>query len=330
MKKWTCFVLFVCSLLQGEPLATRVGALLDAHPEARVVEGQDGWHFLANELRHVSRGTEWVAPDTPPDPPHSDPLPALTTLRAQLGEMGIELILVPVPAKAVVHAEALPDGKGDRAEDDPSGLGAFLSHVREQGFQAVDLESLFASVLPDAQVYCKTDSHWSPLGIELAAEAVAEIIRKQSWHADAGKTEIQLREPMDLSFQGDLVGEDGPRETLPLRRAYRTDGGSLLDESSPVLVLGDSHTLVFGEGGDMHSRDGGFVEHLAHALQLPVERIANRGSASTPPRMSVFRKAAAQPEWLENKRVVVYCFTVRELTESLNGWRVLPLSPRFR
>jgi len=95
-------------------------------------------------------------------------------------------------------------------------------------------------------------------------------------------------------------------------------------------VLGDSHTLVFSTGGDMYAEAGGFVEQLAYALQLPVERIANRGSASTPPRVSLFRKAASQPEWLHNIRAVVYCFTARELTESLNGWRIVPIAPQFR
>ena len=311
----------------GADLADKARTLLEAHPESRAVEGRDGWYFLANELRHVAKGTAWVAPEVPPEPEHADPIPALTALKAQLDELGIELILVPVPAKAVIYPEKLP---GEAAESDvASGAGAFLKHMREEGFTVVDLEALYKAHKSETLVYCKTDTHWSPRGVELAAEAVGKRLRDRDWYAEAETTAIRLEAPVDLRIRGDLL--DGEySETLPWRKVIRVDGGALLDESSPVLVLGDSHTLVFGEGGDMHAESGGFIEHLAHALQMPVDRMANRGSASTPPRLTLFRKAAGDETWLTNKKAVVYTFTARELTESLNGWRILPVAPRFR
>ncbi|MCC5849734.1 MAG: hypothetical protein JJU29_16745 [Verrucomicrobia bacterium] len=311
----------------GADLATKAQALLDANPEARAIEGRDGWLFLANELRHVAKGTDWVAPEVPPEPAHADPIPALTELKAQLDELGIELVLVPVPAKAVVYPEQLP---GDATEgEEPSGATAFLDHMREQGFTVVDLEALYKTHKTETLVYCKTDTHWSPQGVELAADAVGKLLREQDWYAEAETVAISLEDPVDLRIRGDLTDGDYS-ESLPWRKVTRDEGGALLDDASPVLVLGDSHTLVFGDGGDMHAQSGGFIEHLAHALQMPVDRMANRGSASTPPRLTLFRKASGNEDWLTNKKVVVYTFTARELTESLNGWRIVPIAPRFR
>lgn len=320
------FLLFSHTRLHAD-LAAKARNLLNESPDSRVVEGRNGWWFLANELRHVAKGADWVAPDVPPDPEHADPVPALTELKSQLDELGIELVLVPVPAKAVIVPEQLP---GEAVEEGgPSGAGVFLSHMRDKGFRVVDLEALYKEAESATRLYCKTDSHWSPRGVELAAGAVGGLIKEMDWYAGADTVAVTREEPVDLRIRGDLADGD-VSETLPWREIVPGKGVSLIDEAGPVLVLGDSHTLVFGEGGDMHAESGGFVEHLAHALQLPVERIANRGSASTPPRLTLFRKAAQNEDWLLNKKVVVYTFTVRELTESLNGWRILPVAPRFR
>lgn len=328
MIKISLYLLMSATLLHADTdWAAKAQTLLQAHPESRVIEGRDGWLFLANELRHLAKGDEWVAPDTPPEPAHADPLPALTTLKTQLDELGIELLVVPVPAKAVMYPENLP---GPALENPgPSGASAFLKHLREKGFTTVDLEALYRKTDSGPLLYCKTDTHWSPRGVEIAAETVGDLLKKTDWYPEADTMEISREDPVDLRIRGDLA--DGTHsETLPWRKISSPEDRPLIDEASPVLVLGDSHTLVFSEGGDMHAESGGFVEHLAHTLQMPVERIANRGSASTPPRVTLFRKAAGNEKWLTDKKVVIYTFTVRELTESLNGWRILPVAPRFR
>lgn len=320
------FLLAALTLRAGTPLALRAGDILAAQPEARVIAGEDGWLFLASELRHLARGTAWIRPETPPEPAHADPLPALRLLKQQLNELGIPLLVVPVPPKAAVHPEALPGEPFPPA----AGPDPFVARLQAESFHVVDLYSLFLETRDREQVYCKTDTHWSPRGAELAAAAVAATLRDIAGLNGLDPVAFAAETPADLTFQGDLTQEGDPRETLPARRVRRADGEPMVQESGPILLLGDSHTLVFSEGGDMHARDSGFTEHLALHLSQPVDRMANRGSASTPPRMSLFRKASRDLDWLKNKRAVVYLFTARELTESLNGWRELPVAPQFR
>ena len=319
-----CFLLLAS--LRADDLARHSRTLLDQHAEARVVPGRDGWRFLANELRHLAKGVEWIAPADPPEPPHRDPLPALRALNTQLEEMGIALIVVPVPAKAAVYPEQLP-GEAPKAVQSPA---PFVARLQREDFLTVDLRGVFSQKKAETQLYCRTDTHWSPRGAELAAERVARLIDERELLKDIEPVEITADESGPIRIKGDLSEEGAEPETLPARGVRRADGGELDDDTSPILLLGDSHTLVFSTGGDMHARNAGFLEHLALRSRQPVDRVANRGSASTPPRMTLYRTAARDAEWLENKRVVVYLFTARELTESLNGWRVLPIAPRFR
>jgi hypothetical protein len=318
--------IYSLTLFADHPLSERAAELLEEHGEARVIPGNDGWLFLASELRHLSRGTGWINPGTPPEPAHADPLPALRLMKEQLGELGIPLIIVPVPAKAAIQHQALPG----TPVPPPQNPMPFAAQLQEEGFHVIDLTGFLYQANFVAQVYCRTDTHWSPRGAELAAEFVAEQLQDIADLDDLETIELISDGFAEITFQGDLTEDGDPQETLMARRVRRTDGESILQESAPILLLGDSHTLVFSEGGDMHARDSGFLEHLALNLSLPIDRMANRGSASTPPRMSLFRKAARDMEWLENKRAVIYLFTVRELTESLNGWRELPIAPRFR
>lgn len=319
-----CFV-SVCGFAES-PLFQVAQNLVDSHPNTQRIEGKEGWMFLANELRYLAKGTDWVVPDEDPAPPHRHPLEALKTLKTQLDELGIELVLMPVPAKAAIYPEYLPQKV---APDSPTGMQRFLRELEKLDVTVIDLQSIYTGHKAHTLLYCKTDTHWSPTGALIAADAVANLLKTRPWMKEAVLTDFKLGPEEALSFRGDLV-EEPTRETLPFRRVQASETTPVFREDSPVLILGDSHTLVFSVGGDMHAEGGGFPELLARALQLPVERIANRGSASTAPRLSLYRKAAANPQWLEGKRALIYVFTARELTESLNGWRVVPISPNFR
>ncbi len=72
---------------------------------AHVIAGADGWLFLSSELRLLSVGSFWgddaakVSRSTKPE--NADPVPAILDFHDQLKQHGIELVLVPVPPKAV-------------------------------------------------------------------------------------------------------------------------------------------------------------------------------------------------------------------------------------
>lgn len=315
----------------SESVPGRIAAQLEA-AGGNVYQGLDGWLFFGPELRSVSVGPFWGenAARVSRAAQFQDPLPAIIDFHKQLAGAGIELLFMPVPAKASVYPDKLDaslDPAGPRLD---AACAAFYDLLRVQGVQVVDLQPLFAAHRdePEGPVYCKTDSHWSPRACTLAAAHIAGLLKDRPWLADIPKTPYESA-PTDLEIDGDLRQylKDAtlPKETVHAE-VIGTRGGAAITPTepwgeSPVLLLGDSHNLVFHGGGDMHAAGAGFPDQLARALGFPVDLVAVRGSGATPARMTLLRRR----DNLAGKKVVIWCFTAREFTEATGGWRELPV-----
>jgi hypothetical protein len=299
-----------------------------------VVSGHEGWLFLPAELRHIAAGKFWgpdaakVSKATKPE--NADPLPAILDFKAQLDKAGIELILVPVPAKALTYPEPLlgkepastPPARADESHQQ------FYEELKRNGVTVVDLLPDLLAARAGGQMFCKTDTHWTGEATVITAKKIAELLKDKPWLKDAAplKTTADVKE---LSVQGDLArmadAANPASETLKLRFIANEDGSAVAsDPKSPVLLLGDSHTLVFNAGGDMLASGAGLPDQLAHELGVPVDLIGVRGSGATPARINLMRKARADAGYLPGKKAVVWCFTVREFTES-SGWSKVPV-----
>ncbi|HEX5445111.1 MAG TPA: hypothetical protein VFW87_14830, partial [Pirellulales bacterium] len=92
------------------------------------------------------------------------------------------------------------------------------------------------------------------------------------------------------------------------------------DRDSPVLLMGDSHTLVFHDP-ELFAKGAGLPDHLALRLGVPVDLIGVRGSGATTTRIELLRRR----DNLKGKQLVIWCFSFREFTESFTGWRKVPV-----
>ena len=295
-----------------------------ADGDSMAVAGADGWLFLRAELRHVGVGPFWgpaaaaVSRATSPD--KADPLPAIVDFVEQMKARGIEVLVMPVPCKAVVYPEKLvgpADGRVDQVYRD------FFAALAAKGVQVVDLGDGFAAEKAADELYCKTDTHWSPRACERAARLLATRIGK----VPVAKPEAFKTRTENRTVVGDLTEGKGSEE-LPARVVEAADtnpaGNSPLeDKASPVVVMGDSHCLVFHAGGDLHGTGAGLADQLAAELGRAVDVIGVRGSGATPARVNLLRRAKADPAYLANKKWIVWCFAAREFTESA-GWSAVP------
>jgi alginate O-acetyltransferase complex protein AlgJ len=293
-----------------------------ADGDSLAIDGGDGRLFLRAELRHLGAGPFWgeaaakVSRASTPD--KADPLPAIVDFAGQLQRLGIGLLVVPVPCKAAIYPEAIGGpaaGRLDAADRD------FYALLREKGVDVLDLTDAFLAKPGAPTVYCKTDSHWSPAGCEYAAKLIRERIGKPAWlegDPDGFTTTMEQRE-----IVGDLTGGQG-KETVPARVVASADGRPLEDPKSPVVLMGDSHCLVFHAGGDLHGTGAGLADQLAKELGRPVDVIGARGSGATPVRKTLARTARADPAYLPDKKLVIWSFTAREFTES-DGWALVKL-----
>jgi hypothetical protein len=322
---WTLW-LFVISLLCCTP-----DGVAQSGTTSEVVIGTDGWLFLRKELRFLNAGPFWAehaeSASLAKRADAKDPTPAIVAFNRALAEKGVTLLLVPVPPKALIYSEYVSDG--DKGNNWGESLDSYYKLLRKQGVHVLDLrEGLLSERANQTNpLYCREDSHWSGTGVTVAADLISKQIKKM-----LPKGEINYRAKWsDIQITGDLrqmLGDQQRKtETISVREISDKNGQlPKSDFSSSLLVIGDSHVLVFHDGGDMYMRGAGITDQLAFSLAMPMDVIGVRGSGATPARLSLYRKVKRNKQYWAGKKVVVWCFAAREFTET-DGWRVLPIEP---
>lgn len=291
-----------------------------------VVEGQDGWLFLESELRFLGTEKFWA-----PTPKRSasvadavteeGPLPAIIDFDRQLKDKGVRLILLPVPPKALISKNT---PVGERLGVKTDALGAFYRELGMQGVEVLDLRAAFAArEVAGEAMYCKSDSHWSGRGCVVAAKLLAAKVREFL----PASPQVYAQRWTETSFLGDLAEmlgmKDKVGESLPLRQVSDANGNALAsDKDSPLLLIGDSHTLVFR---DFLGQRAGLADQLAFETGTVPDVIGTRGSGANAVRVSLSRRNLKDPHYLASKKVLVWCFAAREFTEADQGWQRVPL-----
>lgn len=308
-------------------------ALTDSQPADLAVQGSDkNWFFLRKELEHLQLGDLATADLTKANKEGTDPLPVIAKYQAELKALGIELLVVPVPAKAAIYPEKLHDKVDARTVP---GMAGFYAKLKAAGVNVLDLETVFKEERaknPARQLYCATDSHWSPHACQLVAQLIADYCKAPPLSIPAASTDLITLKEEPLEFHGDLLSDAQkatlPKESLPYVRAgvSNKDGTQVTtansEPSSPVLVIGDSHLQVFRKGGSMLSTLSGLIDHLQVGIACPVEEITMQAGGADGPRVEIARTTSKNPDFWKNKKVVIWVFTVREFTQG--KWRVIP------
>ena len=325
-------LLAVAFLTEIAPALPAADALppLPAIPDAtaRAVTGHNGWYFLPAEIRHLA-----TAKEAPALTGENDPLPAILDFNKALAAKGIHLVILPVPEKSLIRADQLFAAQDVAAAAGyAKATGRFTEALKKQGVDVMDTVPLLTAEAARAAsggdpVYCKTDSHFTPHTTSVLARAIADHLGKVA--PDAVRKSATAPVPgkeSKITIQGDLA-PDGTKEELAFQsvvKAAGSDEAAATDPASPVLLLGDSHCLMFHTGGDMLAKGGGLADHLGVTLGGVPEVMAVRGSGATAVRVNLYRKARKEPTFLAKKKVVIWCFAAREFTQS-DGWKIVPL-----
>jgi alginate O-acetyltransferase complex protein AlgJ len=194
----------------------------------------------------------------------------------------------------------------------------FYDTLRSNGVEVIDLAPDLLAAKSNGPLYCERDTHWNGRAITIAARKLAGLLK-----GITQKTLSLDTQDESVEIQGDLGGD---KEKVALRFVtLRGQAGSVQpDRASPILILGDSHVLVFHDGGDMHATGAGLPDQLAFELGAPVDVLAVRGSGATSARVSLARRARANSDYLAGKKVIIWCFGARELTQA-DAWKLIPL-----
>src|SRR5262249_5929527 len=140
-------------------------------------------------------------------------------------------------------------------------------------------------------LFLKTDTHWSPRGLAIAADAITAQVRAKAERLPALTLTSRNEQ---VTAHGDLFGNlfnhsDGlasfPDETVTVTRVIKQDGGSLnvADDNAKILLLGDSYTNIYDSYDSEYrewGQDAGLGQQLMLRLATPVEVIAQNGGGA--------------------------------------------------
>lgn len=300
---------------------------------AKAVAADGGWLYLTAELRFLSLGEFWgeASVDTGMalNPAHRDPLEPIDDFNRQLEDLGIRLLVVPVPPKALIYPAPLGCSREDTRES-LERLRAFYAVLHDHGVAVLDLTEDFLKpeALAEGKLYCMTDSRWSGIGIKRAATRINEWLAgledigpalrgEQAWNLVPRTQKISgdLSHLLKRSDEEDVEVVETQNEQASL---------ATTSPDSPVLLLGDSHALIFHEGGELYASNAGLSDHLAALLGRPIDVVGVKESGATASRLALMRHMNASSDYIKAKKVVIWCFSVSEFTEA-ESWRFVPL-----
>lgn len=291
-----------------------------------VLVGRDSWLEYRSAFEYVV-GRPFLDKKRLAEVQAGDPRRAIRRFAADLRKRGIQLWVVPMPSKVMVHPEGFAKGLESRLEelDNPS-AAQMRSELEALGIRFLDPLPAMREIARTQRAFLKSDSHWSPVSISKTAELLATALeaegilspRDTEWRRSVQKIDygsdlsrmLKLRETQLFPLEPIEI----PVVTTPRGRIFKND------PQAEVLILGDSFSNIFAPRG------GSFPAQLAYFLGRKVDRIAIDGGGATLNRSQLVRELKANPHRLDKVKVVVLEFAMREL--SSGHWQVLQLPPK--
>lgn len=293
----------------------------------------EDWFFLTAELLHIGTGQFWTKDWADVSENQQDPVPFMVQFQQLLAAKNVELLVVPIPAKSTIYPDKIV---ADAKPGTPHSTQPFFAKLKDAGLNVLDLEPIFASErAAGKKMHCAQDAHFSPYACQVIAKNIVDQVKDEDWFKQQARPQkIQRFGEMELGIVGDLVPEElasSVAETLKVQYCGVEADGKVEpvepDSASPVLLLGDSHTLVFQEGASrgMHSRAAGLFDQLQAETGFACDLVGAKGSGMKTARVNLYRKAAADPNYWSNKKLVIWCFSVREFTQSFDKLVEIPI-----
>jgi alginate O-acetyltransferase complex protein AlgJ len=303
--------------------------------------GRDGWVFYRPDVDYLTqRGfldpdvlrarSRWGTTQI-----QADPRTAILHFRDQLKARSIELIVLPVPCKPVIHPEKFSRRYDGSSVVQNASYGQFLRDLESGGVRVVDVTPALIQAKRDTRQaqYLATDTHWTPQAMELVAAGLAEAVREAAGVPRAAAP-AYARGEAAVTSQGDVArmlrlppdSDLLPAETATLRPVRAADGSPW--QPSPqaaVLLLGDSFTNIYSLGEMGWGSAAGLAEQLSYQLQAPVDLLARNDAGAYATREMLRQRMTTGPDVLAGKKVVIWQFVTREL--AVGDWKIIDLPP---
>jgi hypothetical protein len=343
---------------------------------AKGVLGRDHWLFYRPDLRYLvdpdrreagPSDSKWVQP--PDHSTHRESVErAILRFRDQLKERGIMLVVMPVPGKPSVYPDQVTGRAVGKARQFRSPTLELLDGLQRQGVATVDLFAAFQMARETSgPLYLARDTHWTPLGAQIASQAVAVKLGEMTL-APANRKEFRTQR-VAVTRWGDILDM---MQIPGLRGAFAAETAECVQVLDPalgplvpgasdrpgtycypgqqaaVLVLGDSFCRIYQYPepqslGEMPGAAGtgnpeaagakrllpGSAGFISH-LALALKSPVDAIVSDGGAATDVRRKLSTNPEILEGKHVVVWEFVERDIALGSQGWEDVALPKKLQ
>ncbi|RRV08377.1 alginate O-acetyltransferase [Pseudomonas sp. v388] len=271
-------------------LGTNLWAALDykLFNEGRpgVVLGKDQWLYTDEEFDAVVNAEQNEA----------DNLALIQGVRDALEAKGSKLVLAIVPAKTRMYPEHIGDNKPASLHVDL--YQQFHAEVAKAGIVAPDLLAPLQAAKQKGQVFLRTDTHWTPMGAEVAAQQLGlTIAEKTPLQGEPEQFVTQAKEsapykgdltnflPLDPLFSNLLPKPDTLQQmsTDLVQSAPAGDDALFADSDVPVGLVGTSYSA---------NPNWNFVGALKQALRSDVVNYAEDGKGPILPMLKYLQTDA--------------------------------------
>jgi len=237
-----------------------------------VVVGEHGILFTAEEFTALASAGDEAARAR-------EVAAFVAEVAAELEQLGVELVVVPLPAKARLYRQYL--GRYGFPPEAERRYHEFLVALAAAGVDHVGLKTVLAGSRDQGvEVFLRTDTHWTPAGAELAAVAVAEQVSAAGYLQETPTQNFRVEYGELQTHQGDLLSFiplgpfRGRLQPAPdhVRRFELHSGpapalGLFEIAAVPVVLVGTSYSAGAAWGFDVFLQ----VELQAEVLNLAEE-----------------------------------------------------------
>jgi hypothetical protein len=254
------------------------------HTGVKGMLGRDRWLFFRPDVRYLLEpdrlepkvsekdafGLTWVQPSDETTRRESA-IRTIVHFHNLLQARNIELLVMPVPGKPSIYPDKVTSRAENRLEDFRSPTLDVLAELKQQGIKTVDLFAAFRTAREESKadehempLYLAQDTHWTPRGAKIAAQAVAREIRDLGWAPPENRryqtSTVRVNRSGDIL---EMTQVPGMRQFFGVQEVeceqVRSSTGKLLIPSSseragmykppgaesPVLILGDSFCRIY-------------------------------------------------------------------------------------
>ena len=304
------------------------------------VVGREGWMFYRPGLEYLGgpgildptrldqRQRQMIAAGE--QHPNPDSRPAILCFHQQCQALGIHLIVMPLPDKAMLQPAKVSrrfEGTAETAPLNNPDFSSWISALRREGVDVFDCTP--AVIKPTDRRFLIQDTHWTPEWMESVAGELAKHIREKVGSVAARSSPLVL-EDCQVERLGDLADmlrlserqRLFPPQRVTVHRVVDKSGNAWQPKpSADILFLGDSFSNIYSLESMGWGDSAGFVEHLSYALRRDVDRITRNDAGAFATRQMLSTDLARGKDRLAGKKVVVWEFAVRELTSG--DWKIL-------